>query len=189
MRHGSESRIKQLIPSAATLRLFLWMLMASGFVSGVGFADEIGDWNHAMIQATLTAPVTPAPVTTRTAAIVQAAIFDAVNGIQRNYTAIYVPPAAPPDASERAAAVQAAYATLVQLFPNQKAMFDQQLTASLAAITDTQNAVQQGVSWGQTVAEETSFKVVSNSMPGVTRDFHNFSAALAICHRPRSYSS
>jgi hypothetical protein len=56
-----------------------------------------------MLLATLTAPVTPAPTTTRVAAIVQAAVFDAVNGI-----------------------VQAAYATLVNLYPNQKAKFDQQ---------------------------------------------------------------
>src|SRR5579872_6027545 len=89
-------------------------------------ADEISDWNQMMLQATLTAPATPAPVTTRVAAIVQAAVFDAVNGINRRYTAIYVPPAASPGASERAAAVQAAYATLVSLFPNQKAKFDQQ---------------------------------------------------------------
>ena len=155
MSHNSKSGIKQLVPSAATLRLFLWMLVGvSSFVSRLGFADEISDWNQAMIQATLTAPVTPAPITTRIAAIVQAAIFDAVNGIRRNYTAIYVPPAAPPDASERAATVQAAYETLVKLFPNQKAVFDQQRTASLAAITDTQNAVQEGISWGQTVADQ-----------------------------------
>jgi hypothetical protein len=79
-----------------------------------------------MLLATLTAPVTPAPTTTRVAAIVQAAVFDAVNGIDQRYTAIYVPPAAAPGASKRAAAVQAAYATLVNLYPNQKANFDQQ---------------------------------------------------------------
>jgi hypothetical protein len=67
---------------------------------------------------------------------VQAAVFDAVNGIDGHYTAIHVPPAAPPGASKRAAAVQAAYATLVNLFPNQKLKFDLQRAASLAAITE-----------------------------------------------------
>ena len=54
----------------------------------------------------------------------------------------------------RAAAVQAAYATLVNIFPNQKAKFDQQRTTSLAAITDNNDAVQQGLSWGQSVADQ-----------------------------------
>src|SRR5215467_118205 len=78
-------------------------------------ADEVTDWNQVMLLAILTAPATPAPVATRVAAIVQAAVFDAVNGEDRRYSEIYVPAAAPPGTSKRAAAVQAAYATLVNL--------------------------------------------------------------------------
>jgi PAP2 superfamily len=122
--------------------------------SGVVTADEITDWNQMMLLATLTAPVTPAPVTTRVTAIVQAAVFDAVNGIDRHYSPIFVPPAAAPGTSKRAAAVQAAYATLVSLYPAQKAKFDQQRAASLAAIADTDDAVKQGLSWGQNVADQ-----------------------------------
>jgi hypothetical protein len=122
--------------------------------SGVATADEVTDWNRVMLRATLTAPITPAPVTSRVAAIVQAAVFDAVNGIDRHYTPFFVQPAAGPRASKRAAAVQAAYATLVNLYPAQKAKFDQQRTASLAAITDSNHAVQLGLSWGQTVADQ-----------------------------------
>src|ERR1022692_706758 len=136
------------------VRFSVWALVVSGVASGVTSADEVTDWNQVMLLAALTAPVTPAPVTTRVAAIVQAAVFDAVNGINRRYTPIYVPPAAAPGTSKRAAAVQAAYATLVHLFPNQKATFDQQRAASLAAITDTNDAVQQGLSWGQNVADQ-----------------------------------
>jgi hypothetical protein len=50
--------------------------------------------------------------------------------------------------------VQAAYATLVNLYPAQKDKFDQQRAASLAQITDTNDAVQQGLSWGQYVADQ-----------------------------------
>jgi hypothetical protein len=84
---------------------------------------------------------------------VQSAV-DAINGIDGHYTAIQVPPAAPPGASKRAAAVQAAYATLVNLFPSQKLKFDLQRTASLASITDSNDAIQQGLSWGQNVADQ-----------------------------------
>jgi hypothetical protein len=90
----------------------------------------------------------------RNAAIVQAAVFDAVNGTDRRFLPIYVPPAAPPGTSVRAAAVQAAYASLVNLYPNQKSKFDQQLAISLAAITDPDQAVKQGLAWGQTVADQ-----------------------------------
>ena len=123
-------------------------------MGGLAGADEVSDWNQVMILATLTTPVTPAPVTTRVGAIVQAAVFDAVNGVDRSYTPIYVPAAAAPGTSQRAAAVQAAYATLANLYPDQKAKFDQQRTASLAAITDGDDAVQQGISWGQYVADQ-----------------------------------
>ena len=81
-------------------------------------------------------------------------MFDAVNGIDRVYTPIHVEAVAPRGASERAAAVQAAYATLTALYPDQKAKFDQQRSASLALITDSQDAVEQGISWGQSVAEQ-----------------------------------
>lgn len=68
----------------------------------------------------------------RNAAIVQASVFDAVNGINPRYTPIHVKPAAPRGASRRAAAVQAAYVSLVNLYPTQT--FDAQLAASLMAI-------------------------------------------------------
>jgi len=126
----------------------------AGAGSAISGADEVTDWNQMMLQATLTAPVTPAPVTTRVAAIVQAAVFDAINGIDHHYAAAYVSPNGPPGASTRAAAVQAAYGALVYLYPDQKATFDQQRTASLAAITDSPDAVQQGVAWGQSVADQ-----------------------------------
>jgi hypothetical protein len=50
--------------------------------------------------------------------------------------------------------VEAAYVTLVDLYPAQQATFDQQRTASLAQITDNNIAVQQGLAWGQTVANQ-----------------------------------
>ena len=147
--------VSKRVPVVATLGRFLvGALVACGVGGWVISADEVTDWNHVMLVATLTSPVTPAPVATRVAAIVQAAVFDAVNGIDRHYDPVHVPPAGPPGASKRAAAVQAAYATLVNLFPGQKMTFDLQRAASLAAITETNDAVQQGLAWGQKVADQ-----------------------------------
>lgn len=136
------------------IRISALALIAGNAAVGIAVADELSDWNQVLLKAMLTAPVTPAPVTTRSAAIVQAAVFDAVNGTNRRFLPIYVPPAAPPGTSARAAAVQAAYASLVNLFPDQQPTFDQQLAASLTQITDTSQAVKQGLAWGQTVADQ-----------------------------------
>jgi hypothetical protein len=118
-------------------------------------ADEITDWNQTMLRAALVG-ATPPPVTGRVAAIVQAAVFDAVNGIARRYTPIHVAPAGPPGASQEAAAVQAAYATLVQLYPTQKPVFDARLAVSVAVLGAREDgaAIASGLAWGQTVADE-----------------------------------
>jgi PAP2 superfamily len=136
------------------MKPILSISLGLALASSTALADVIKDWNLVMIKATETAPVTPAPVTTRVAAIVEAAVFDAVNGIERRYSPIFVRPAAPEGASAQAAAVEAAYVTLLDLYPAQQATFDQQKTASLAQITDNNIAVQQGLAWGQTVANQ-----------------------------------
>jgi hypothetical protein len=127
--------------------------------AGIARADEVTDWNRIMLDALLVPPSVTPPAAERPAAIVHAAIFDAVNGIERRYTPIHVLPDAPPGASQRAAAVQAAYASLVHLFPGQKATFDQKRTDSLGAIASGRAAehsqsIQRGIEWGQTVADE-----------------------------------
>jgi hypothetical protein len=117
-------------------------------------ADEITNWNQTLFRAGLVGGTTP-PVMTRVAAIVQAAVFDAVNGIDRRYSPIHVPPAGPAGASRDAAAVQAAYAALVQLYPAQKSMFDARLAVSLTSIgaRESNAAIVSGITWGQTVAD------------------------------------
>ena len=132
-----------------------YIVLLGALSAGASLANEVTDWNKVMLAAFFTAPVTPAPLTLRTAAIVQTAVFDAVNGIDRVYAPIHEEATAPRRASTRAAAVQAAYATLVALYPGQKATFDQQRIASLASIADAPpDAVQQGINWGQSVAEQ-----------------------------------
>lgn len=122
--------------------------------STLGFADEVSDWNQVLLRSMLVAPATAAPTTTRVAAIVQSAVFDAVNGIARHYTPIFVPAEGPAGASKGAAATQAAYVTLVSLYPDQKAKFDQLRAASISALNESEDAVQQGLAWGQTVADQ-----------------------------------
>lgn len=152
-----QSRIR----TAASTAIFTLVVLGSAPVSGPltaadnGSTGEIETWNGIMFRAAQAANTSPL-VMTRVAAIVQAAVFDAVNGIERRYAAIHVAPAAEPGASQRAAVVLAAYTTLVNLYPSQLATFDQELSASLTSIASgaaAQNSISisRGAAWGRTV--------------------------------------
>src|SRR5580704_11377121 len=56
------------------MKPILSISLGLALASSVALADVITDWNLALIKATETAPLTPAPITTRVAAIVQAAV-------------------------------------------------------------------------------------------------------------------
>jgi len=117
------------------------------------WADEVLDWNEMLFRAALIGATSPLN-TSRVAAIVQSAVFDAVNGIDRRYTPVHVPPAGPAGASREAAAAKAAYTALVQLYPAQKAVLDARLAVSLAELGTRQSpaAIDGGAAWGETVA-------------------------------------
>jgi hypothetical protein len=133
------------------------------FVCGIGAtvrADDVTDWNEQMLRAALIAGTSPTS-TTRVAAMVQSAMFDAVNGINPRYSHIYVAPAAPPGASRRAAAVQAAYAMLSKLYGATPAnapqvAFDARRIISMNEIAEDESAasIAAGVTWGQNVADK-----------------------------------
>ncbi len=114
-------------------------------------ADEVTDWNQVLVSA-LTATATSPQNAGRIAAITQAAVFDAVNGIDRRYPPYFVAPEAPAGASRRAAAVQAAYVVLKALLPAQAAGLERQRDASIAAIASSPQSVSLGVDWGSFVA-------------------------------------
>jgi len=117
-------------------------------------ADEVTDWHEHLLVALATPPGDNSQIRSRNAALVSAAVFDAVNGIERRYTPIYVAPNAPRGASKRAAAVQAAYVVLLDKFPLQAADLNAKRAASLTAIGEPDGeSLQRGVEWGQTVAE------------------------------------
>ena len=117
-------------------------------------ADMVTDWNAYTEQAILAA-AQPPPVQARSLAIVHAAIYDAVNGIQPQYTPFFVTERGPIGASKEAAAAQAAYTALVGLFPAQTATLDVQLANSLAALSmypGQSRLIERGRNWGEYVA-------------------------------------
>src|SRR5229473_6182232 len=116
--------------------------------------DPVLEWIGVMNTSVLTAGTAP-NVTGRVVALVSASVFDAVNGIEPRFRPLHVRPDAPHNASQRAAAIQAAYAILMNLYPAQSGTLTTRLNASLTALALTENAesIAAGVAWGQTVAD------------------------------------
>src|SRR5437773_1176672 len=128
-------------------------------------ADVVLDWNAMFNRAIVLSSYVSAGAF-RPAAIVHAAMFDAVNGIERRYEPLHVAAHGPREASRRAAGLQGAYASMLNLFPTQKAALDAQLAASLANLNDNDaedededaedcaESIALGLAWGQHVADQ-----------------------------------
>jgi hypothetical protein len=98
-------------------------------------SDTVTEWN-AIMQATVSAPPTNPFFQARWGAITQLAVFEAVNSIVGDYEPYLGVIVAPAWASPDAAAIAAAYRTLVTLRPGSAPALDAARAASLAAIPD-----------------------------------------------------
>src|SRR5688572_20117213 len=113
-------------------------------------ADVVFHWNELLIQSL---PLTPAPVPFfRNIALVQVAVFDAVNAIDRSYEPYAADVKASRGASKEAAAAQAAHDTLSALYPGRRPVFAAELAADLEGIPADRAA--QGVAVGAEVARQ-----------------------------------
>jgi hypothetical protein len=119
--------------------------------------DPVLYWNQVALNAAVVDHGIGAPGlqfgptrTSRAFAIVQGAVYDAVNSIDPLYAPYLIQVAAKPDASLNAAVAEAAYTTLVSLYPYQKPTFDAALATSLQGIP--LQAEVDGMAVGLTVA-------------------------------------
>jgi VCPO second helical-bundle domain len=133
-------------------KIALWLLLLCSFVLAprAAYADVVTDWNMTAIRASQ-ATAQPNPMFARNMAMVHAAIYDAINAIDRRHTAYAVDTKAKPGASIDAAAA-AAYGVLTKLYWTQTAAYDVALEGSLAAIPDGP-ARADGMAVGKEVAE------------------------------------
>lgn len=112
----------------------------------------INRWNHLLLNAIKTEKTAP-PVAARNMAMVHTAIYDTVNSITQTYQPYAVRISANPNTSLEAAISTAAHRVLVDLYPQEKAVFDTALATSLEKITENQ-ARQEGIILGETVANQ-----------------------------------
>jgi hypothetical protein len=119
----------------------------------VGRADAVIDWNATLLDA-IRLDAVPATVVSRDTAMVQAAVYDAVEAIHPQYALYPIPGLSgqpSKNASPEAAAVAAAYGVLNSLFPDQQAMFAAEYQATLPT-HGAQADITAGVAWGTKVA-------------------------------------
>ena len=115
--------------------------------------NPVVQWNRALLVIVRTPKAQPATIhPTRSFAILHAAIYDAVNAIDRTHKPYLVRlTGVPRFASQDAAADAAAHAVLITLYPNFQSTLNVQLQQSLAQIPDGADKTE-GISIGQTVA-------------------------------------
>jgi len=116
--------------------------------------NPVVQWNRTLLSIVRTPGAQPPTVhPTRSFAIMYAAIYDAVNAIDRTHRPYLVRlSGVPRDASQEAAAAAAAHEVLVALYPAFKATLDAQLQQFLGQIPDG-NDKAEGIRIGQTVAD------------------------------------
>jgi PAP2 superfamily/Domain of unknown function (DUF4114) len=114
-------------------------------------SNAVLGWNQAALDAIKTEKTNP-PIASRNLAILETAVFDAVNGLTAFYDAYKFDNGTDPSASVEAAASQAAYRVLTELYPNQKATFDGILNGYLQDLPKG-DFVTKGLAYGKAVAE------------------------------------
>jgi hypothetical protein len=124
-------------------------------VSGTQEVNPVIVWNRTLLAIVRTPGAQPKTVhSTRSFAILHAAIYDAVNAIDRRHKPYLVTvPEVSRSTSEEAAADAAAHEVLVALYPTFKAQLDNQLQQSLAEIPDSQDKTD-GIALGVHVADQ-----------------------------------
>src|SRR2546422_636320 len=112
------------------------------------------DWNQLLLSIVNTPGAQPSNIQpTRNFAILHAAIYDAVNAIDRTHEPFLISVHAPRDASETAAADAAAHTALLGLYPAQQGVVDADYAAELAQVPDGP-AKDKGIRLGDEVAAE-----------------------------------
>ena len=121
------------------LVLALLSILQPNRMHAAAVPDPVLQWVGIMNTTVLAGGTNPL-VSSRVVALVAGSMFDAVNGIDPRFTPLHVAAKGPASASQRAAAVQAAFVMLAKLYPAQSASLKAQRDASIALIASQESA-------------------------------------------------
>jgi len=168
--------MKKMYGKPVNLGLLSVLMVSVCFGSAAARADAVLDWNIIAVNTAVANHQNPF-AQARYAAIVQLAVFEAVNSITGEYKPYLGTITAPPGASAEAAAIEAAYHVLSTYFPASSSALLAARTNSLAQIPDGQ-AKSDGIAIGDAVASAVialrvndgssppQFKVPGPAVPG-----------------------
>jgi hypothetical protein len=142
--------MKKMYGKPVTLGLLSVLMVSVLFGSATARADVVLDWNTIAVNTAVTNHQNPF-AQARYAAIVQLAVFEAVNTITGEFQPYLGTITAPPGASAEAAAIEAAYQVLSTYFPASQATLYADRNNSLASIPDGQ-AKNDGIATGDAAA-------------------------------------
>jgi hypothetical protein len=115
--------------------------------------SQVVQWNRTLLVIVRTPGAQSATIhPTRSFAIMHAAIYDAVNAIDRTHKPYLIRLSASHVASQEAAAAAAAHEVLVTLYPTFQPTLDAQFQQALAQVSNVGRA--EGISIGKTVADQ-----------------------------------
>ena len=143
---------RKITSSGRTIKtlVLLYCLLASLFGSAAARADAVLDWNAIAVNTAVANKQNPF-AQARYAAIVQLAVFEAVNSITHKYQPYLGTIASPADSSPDAAAIEAAYQVLSTYFPASQTTLYAAWTNSMQAIPDGQGKTD-GIAAGDAAA-------------------------------------
>jgi hypothetical protein len=161
------------------MRWALLACLAALVAPAAAHADPVSDWNAIASTAIVTTAGQSAHASSLSYAMVQGAVYDAVNAIDRAHRPYLVSPPARRSDSKEAAVATAAYRVLAALFPAQQATLQPRYDAALAAIPDGRRKAG-GIAAGEAAAAAmladragdgrgAPFTVVLGTEPGVWR--------------------
>jgi hypothetical protein len=142
--------MKKMYRKPATRGLLSVLMISLLFGSAAARADVVLDWNTIAVTTAVANHQNPF-AQARYAAIVQLAVFEAVNAITSEYQPYLGTITAPTGASAQAAAIEAAYQVLSTYFPASQATLYTDRTNSLASIPDGQGKID-GIATGDAAA-------------------------------------
>src|ERR1700740_618300 len=147
--------MKTLLLAATAVAVLTGANPAPAMADATKPVSQVVQWNRTLLVIVRTPGAQPATVhPTRSFAMMHAAIYDAVNAIDRTHAPYLVRLSGVSRfASQDAAAASAAHEVLSALYPAFQATLDDQLQQSLAAIPDGLDKTD-GIAVGKTVADE-----------------------------------
>jgi len=118
-------------------------------------ADVVQQWNQ-VLSETLKANVSyqNPGMASRSLAMTNIAMYDAMQGIQPTHTPFYTHGSAPANASLEAAVVQAGYRVLSSIYPDQQSLLDTHRNAIFASLPDPAMSISAGVGFGDAVGDK-----------------------------------